>query len=169
MSKVNQKIELLTNVLIIVVAVLLIGILAQKYFLSSSLGLSSSKSLTIGNKVSLPDVDWSKSNKNVLLVLQRGCRFCTESAEFYKNLIQQTQGKNVNIIAVLPQNKVEAEEYLKSLGISGIEIRQSQLDLFQVSGTPTIIIANDKGEISNFWEGQLLPAQEIEVINQLIS
>jgi len=169
MSKVKQKIELTANVLIIVVAVLLIGILAQKYFFSSSSNIPPPKTPAIGNKISLADVDWSKSNQNVLLVLRKGCRYCSESAEFYKNLIQQTQGKNVNIIAVLPQNKVEAEEYLKSLGIAGIEIRQSQLDALEVGGTPTIIIVNDNGEIANFWLGKLLPEKEVEVVNQLTS
>lgn len=167
MSEAKQKIELIANILIIIAAVFLIGLIAQKNFFSESSNTPSSKYPTIGNKIPFDDVDWSKSNKNVFLVLQSGCRFCTESAEFYKRLIQQTQGKNVNIIAVFPQNKTEAEEYLKSLGISGIEVRQSQLNLLQVGGTPTIIIANDKGEISKFWIGKLLPDKEVEVINQL--
>lgn len=167
MSKVNQKIELTANILIIIAAILFIGILAQKYLFSSSISALLAKSPTIGSKISLDDVDWSKSNKNVLLVLQKGCRFCSASAEFYKNLILQTQNSNVNIIAVLPQDKVEAEEYLKSLGILGIEIRQSELDSIQIIGTPTIIIVNNKGEISNFWVGQLLSDKEMEVVNFL--
>lgn len=167
MSKATQKIEQIANILIIIVAVLLIGILSQKYFFSSSVGISTPKSPAIGSKISLKNIDWSKSNKNVLLILQKGCQFCSESAEFYKKLIKQMQGKNVNIIAVLPQNKAEAEEYLNRLGISGIEIIQSNSDSLQVGGTPTIIIANDKGEISSFWVGQLLPDKEAEVISQL--
>lgn len=168
MSQISQKVEFIANILIVIVAILFIGILVQKYILSNFTSSSLPLSPTIGNKVSLPDTNWSKSNKNVLLIMQKGCHFCSESAEFYKNLIQQTQNKNVTIIAVLPQNKVEAEEYLTSLGISGIEIKQISLDSLQVSGTPTIIIANDKGEISNFWIGKLPSDKETEIINQLI-
>src|SRR5262245_60201403 len=107
MSKIYQKIELMVNILIIVVAALLVGILIQKYFFSGSPMVSGIKSPIIGAKVQIADIDWPKSNKNVLLVLSKGCRYCTESAEFYKKLIQQTQGKNVQITAVLPQAKEE--------------------------------------------------------------
>jgi thioredoxin-related protein len=171
MSNAKQKIEVAANILIIVAVVILIGVVAQKYFYSSS---SSSapppyQSPAVGQKISLPDVDFSKSNKNVLLMLQRGCKFCSQSAEFYKTLVQKTQGKNVKIIAVLPQKKEEAEEYLTSLGISGIETREAQIETFQVGGTPTLVIVNDKGEISNVWVGKLQTNEENEVIYKLLS
>ncbi len=170
MDKAKQKIEVIANVLIIVAVVILIGVVGQKYLSSSSSSDAPvHNSPAIGQKILLPDVDFSKSNKNVLLILQRGCKFCSQSAEFYKTLIQKTQGKNVNIIAVLPQEKEEAEEYLKSLGISGIETRQAQIETFQVGGTPTIVIVNDKGEISNVWVGQLQSDKENEVIYKILS
>jgi len=167
MSKIYQKIELMVNILIIVVAALLVGILIQKYFFSGSPMVSGIKSPIIGAKVQIADIDWPKSNKNVLLVLSKGCRYCTESAEFYKKLIQQTQGKNVQITAVLPQAKEEAEKYLSELGIPGVEIRQSQLDSLNVGGTPTIIVADDKGVISDVWIGKLSSNEETEVVNKL--
>jgi thioredoxin-related protein len=167
MSKVYQKIELTANILIIVVAVLLIGLFTQRYFFQNSSASPERKSPTIGNKITSGDFDWSKSSKNVLLVLQKGCKYCSESAEFYKKLIQQSQGKNVKITAVLPQPKEEAEKYLSDLGVAGIETKQSELNSLDVSGTPTIIVTNDKGEISEVWVGKLPPEKESEVIDKI--
>ena len=168
MSKVYQKIELTANILIIVVAVLIAGVFAQRYFFPNTSHSPERKTPTIGNKISDTDFDWSKSGKNVLLVLSKGCKYCAESAGFYKQLIRQTQDKNVKVTAVLPQTKEEAETYLNELGISGIEIKQSSLDSLNVGGTPTIIVADDKGEISDVWMGKLPPEKETEVINKLI-
>lgn len=169
MSKVYQKIELTANILIIVVALLIGGILVQRYFFSAAVPARAAKTPTVGAKISDAKFDWSKSNKNVLLVLQKGCKYCTESAEFYKRLIQSAQDKNVKITAVLPQSKEDAEKYLSDLGVTGIEVKQSALDSLDVSGTPTIIIVNNNGEISNFWIGKLPSDKEEEVLNNLRS
>ena len=102
-----------------------------------------------------------------MLVLSKDCRFCDESVDFYKKLISDTKGKNVNIVAALPQEKKAAEEWINGHGIQGIEVRQSQLNSLDVSGTPTLIILNNKGEVSDFWIGKLSAEKELEVINKL--
>lgn len=168
MSKPYQKIEATANILVIAVALLIIGILAHRHFFSTAPPATPPKSPTLGSRVSLADFDWSKSNKNVLLVLRSGCRFCAESAEFYKKLIEQTKGKNVRVVAVFPQSKEEAEKYLNTLGISGIEIRQTQFSSLDVGGTPTIIVTDDKGEITNVWLGKLSSEKEKEVLARLV-
>lgn len=165
MSKLARKIELTANVLIIAVALLVGGLLIHRYFFSTS--APTPKSPLIGETVQLADFDWSQSNKNVVLVLQKGCHFCAESAEFYKRLIQQAQGKHLVVVAVLPQNGDEAQKYLSSLGISGIQVKQSPLASLHVGGTPTVIIADNKGRITNLWLGKLPPEKETEVLTKL--
>lgn len=84
-------------------------------------------------------------------------------------MIDLSNGKDIAIIAALPQNKEEGEKYLTSLGISGIEVFESALDSLQVRGTPTIILTNADGEILNVWVGKLPIDKEAEVINQIMS
>lgn len=169
MSKIPRKIELTANVLIIAVALLIVGIFAQRHFFPTAPTRVPPKLPAVGDKVALANFDWSKSDKNVLLVLRVGCRFCSESAGFYKNLVQQSNGKNVNVVAVLPQGKEEAEKYLKDLGISGIQVRQSELDPLKVEATPTIIVADHEGKVTNVWLGKLKPEKESEVLARLKS
>lgn len=165
MSKIQNKLEVTANVLIIVVALILGGVLIKKYFFTES--APERKSPVVGQKIADTGIDLAAHQKNVLLVLQKGCKYCTESAAFYKKLIEQTKDKNVLITAVLPQSKEEAEQYIKELGISGIEVRQSKLDPLNVSGTPTIIVTDNQGVISDAWMGKLPPEMESEVIKKL--
>lgn len=167
MNKLSQKLEVAANVLIIVVALVLGGVLVKKYFFTETAQAPERKAPVVGQKITDTGIDLAASPKNVLLVLQKGCKYCSESAAFYKNLIEQTKGKNVHVTAVLPQSKEEAEQYIRELGISGIEVRQSQLDSLNVGGTPTIIVTDNQGVISDTWMGKLPPDKESEVIKKL--
>jgi len=176
MSTIHKRIELAANTLIIVVSFGLLAVLAQKTYFAdaapqppgSARDAGSGPDLPkVGDKVALADFDWSKSERNVLLVLQKGCHFCTDSAGFYRELIRRTKSSGVNVVAVLPQPKEEAEAYLRDLSISGIEVRQSLLDTLLVAGTPTIIVADGKGEITDVWLGKLSAEKEGEVFSRL--
>jgi thioredoxin-related protein len=171
MSKINQKIELIANVLIIVVAILLIGVIAQRYFFSPSTTLNQPARVqpAVGTKINLPDTEWSKQPKTLILALQKGCHFCSESAPFYQRLRESVQDKNVRLVAVLPGVQEESAAYLNELGLPNLEVKQSPLDTLQVSGTPTLILTNDKGEVTHFWVGKLSPEKEKEVLEQLTS
>ncbi|HEY0048756.1 MAG TPA: hypothetical protein VGB68_05690 [Pyrinomonadaceae bacterium] len=171
MSKLSQKVELTANILIIVVAVLLVGVIAQKYFFGSSNDSNAPTRVqpTVGTKINVPEVDLSAQPKTLVLVLQKGCRYCTESAAFYKRLQENTQNKNIKLVAVLPGKIEESAAYLSELGIANMEVKQSPLNNLQTSGTPTLILTNDKGEVTNFWIGKLPAEKEDEVIKQLNS
>jgi hypothetical protein len=167
MSNFKQKIELTANILIIVVAVMLGGVIVQRYFFAPK--KPEPIQPTIGAKINLPEVDFAAQSKNLILVLQKGCHFCTESAPFYKRLLESTQNKNVKLIAVLPGSPEESAAYLNQLGIDNLEIKQSPMDSLQTSGTPTLILTDEKGEITNFWVGKLPAEKENEVISRLNS
>jgi thioredoxin-related protein len=150
--KTLKSIEVVANILIIIVAVVLVVVLGQRYFTPAQPQRPNVPRRTapaVGDNVSLHDIDWSQNRKNVLLVLQEGCRFCTESADFYKTLLKRTKDKGVNVVAVLPQSRDEARKYLDKLQLSDLETKQSALGPLDVSGTPTIIVTDDKGKITN--------------------
>lgn len=176
MGRFQKHIETAANILIVVVAVLCLVVLWQKYFraqpqpqTTEQAGRPAPKVPTVGSTVSGVDVDWSKNKKNVLLVLQVGCRFCSESAEFYKTLMAQTKDKGVSVLAVLPQSKEEARKYLDDLQLSNLDTKQAPMKNLDVSGTPTLIVTDDKGQITNVWVGKLPPEKQTEVLSLLSS
>lgn len=170
MNKFNQRAELAANVLIVVVAVLLIGVIAQKYlFKSPAADPAVRVQPTVGKKVNLADVNFSENPRTVVLALQTTCHFCNESAPFYKRLAEETKGKNIKLVAVFPTNVEDSARHLTELGVTGFEVKQAPISALDASGTPTLIITNEKGEVTNFWIGKLPAEKETEVINQLNS
>lgn len=171
MNKINQRIELVANALIVIVAVMLIGVIAQKYFFSSHDGHDHAARVqpTVGKKLNLTDVNFSEKPRTVLLALQTTCRYCNESADFYKRLVEETKGRNIKLVAVFPTKVEDSSRHLTELGVTGFEVKQSPISALDASGTPTLIITNDKGEVTNFWVGKLPAEKEAEVLNQLKS
>ena len=158
MSKLNQKVELVANILIIVVAIALGVVLIQKYFFSAAVVNQQARvNPAIGSKLNVPDLNFSGQPKTLVLVLQTGCRFCNESAPFYKHIIESTRNKNIKLVAVFPTSIEESRAHLNDLGLTNLEVKRSPLENIQVSGTPTLILTNEKGEILNFWLGKLSP------------
>ena len=166
-SKIHQRIELATNIAIILVAILFGYFLIQKFLFPGQNQPLPRNEIAKGTKISLPDVEWQKNQKTILLVLQKSCKYCTESMPFYKTLISKASEKGVKVIAVLPDPLEESNLYFKENGLEIQDVRQSSLNTVNVSGTPTLMLLNEKGEVSNSWVGKLFPDKEQEVINQL--
>ncbi len=166
-----KKTELLANIAIIIVAVLLGGVLVKRYLLTSDDAFDDRNSVSriaAGTKVTLPEIDWAKSDRTLLLVLSKGCRFCSESAPFYQRLVRDTAGRgDVRLVAVLPQDANEGRKYLDELGVTINEIKQSSLDSLGVGGTPTLILVDREGAVRDSWVGKLPPDKESEVLDRL--
>ena len=177
MNNLAKRIELISNLAIIIVACLLGAVLVKNYLLGGAIGKSvkettarapiSNGGLT-GAKLSMPDVDWAKNGRTLVMVLQSGCHFCTESAPFYQRLAQQrSQQGNIQLVAVLPQKIDDGKKYLDKLGVAVDEVRQASLNSIQVSGTPTLLLVDKSGAVTETWVGKLDSNRETEVLTRL--
>jgi len=177
MNKLAQKIELASHIAIIIVAALISVVLVKNYLLSDSKAKSGASNNTaiarnsgeagiVGKAISLPDTDWKRGDQTLVLVLSTGCNFCTESAPFYKEVIQKRKG-STRLVAVLPQSVEAGRKYLADLGIAVDEVRQAPPSSLGVQGTPTLLLVNKEGVITNSWRGKLPQEKELEVIAHL--
>jgi hypothetical protein len=124
--------------------------------------------LHVGAKLPITGIEWAKNERTLLIALSQGCHFCSASAPFYQRLTKEMSGrKNIGIVAVLPQAVNDARNYLSKLGVSVADIRQVSLDDLGVIGTPTLILVNKEGFVTNSWRGQLPANREDEVLTQL--
>jgi len=166
MDRVYKKVELVANIAIILVAVSLAVVLVKRFVFTPR--NENTVQSNVGTKLSQPDIDWTKSNKNVVLMLSNTCHFCTESAPFYKRLVQeQTQRGTFRLTAVLPQPVSDGQKYLNGLGVEINEIRQLSPGGIRISGTPTILLDNSAGVVTEEWLGKLPPEKENEVLSRL--
>ena len=166
--KLSRKIEVIANIAIIVVAILLGFTLMKSYFWPDSKGAASRSPVNmVGRKLSLPDVDWAKNGRTLVMVLQSKCRYCTESAPFYRELLKkQAAQPNLKLLAVLPDSIDESKAYLASLGVTIDEVRQSSLGSIGVEGTPTLLMVDQSGVVTDAWIGRLDNAGQTEVISR---
>lgn len=118
-----------------------------------------------GTKLPLDGVEWG--DRSVVLALRAGCRYCAQSADFYRTLARQCADSNVRLIAVLPSDVSESREYLERLGVKVNEVRQADLKSLGVLSTPTLLVVGNSGTVSDAWVGLLSPARERDVLSRL--
>jgi peroxiredoxin len=169
MGNLFKRVELLANVSIITLSLLVAVIVVKRFVFPNTLSTAPFAPIQRGTKLSLAGVDWAKSNQSLLLVLSDDCRYCTESAEFYRRLIQErTKQNGPPLIAVLPQEVSKGQAYLNKLGVTVDEVKQASLSTVGVRGTPTLILVDSTGAVKDSWVGKLPPDKEAEVLNRLL-
>lgn len=124
----------------------------------------------VGSPVVLPGVDWARGDRTLVLVLAKGCHFCSESARFYRRLAREVHqaGGGVQLVAALPQDVATGRGYLAGLGVEIPEVRSAPLDSLHVPGTPTLILADHAGRVVDSWVGLLPPEREEEVVERVL-
>jgi thioredoxin-related protein len=169
MTTLYKRAELVANVAIILVAISLVVVLGKRFIFPGQPQSANSPQPNLGAKFSLPDVDWSKSNKNLLLVVSDGCKYCTESAPFYQRLVQaRAQRDGFRLTAILPQPVADGRKYLNGLGVSIDDIKQLSPDAaLRIRGTPTLLLVDSAGVVTGEWVGKLPPEKEAEVLSRL--
>jgi hypothetical protein len=183
-----KKLEVLANIAVIITSVVLCSVLVKKHFFSAAKqeasveaaqakspasNASRRPSIQPGTKISLPGIDWSKSTSTVVLALSTTCHFCSESAPFYQKLqqqkqkLQQQKPNNVRLVAVFPQPVEDSRNYLNRLGVTVSDVVQSSLASVGVSGTPTLLLIDNEGSVTDSWVGRLSDSEVARIIAQI--
>lgn len=184
MDLLSKRIEKCANAAIIVVAVLLGLVLINNHLIErthsdqkelssdstppkqvSGYKTVSSQSFLLGSKLTLPDIEWPRDDQTLVLALSNTCRFCTESATFYQQLIRERG--NVRTIAVLPQAVGESRKYLGGLNVRVDHIKQMTLQSIGVEGTPTLILLDRNGAVLDSWVGKLSSTDQSRVLSRM--
>lgn len=155
------------SIAIIISSIVFTTIVINKYLFTHKRA-SDLPTTPIGKKLDFPDINWEGQDYTVIIALQEGCAFCSESGYFYRQLTQEVSEKNnLAIVAVLPNAVESSREYMKTLGVPINEIRQSPLISIGISSTPTLLIADKTGTVVSGWVGKLSSEKETEVLQIL--
>ena len=182
MKEIYRKLQFLSNIATVVIAILLCAITVKLFFFSTPQDtgvLHKSNTITtsvpsqilpVGRMMPLENINWKENKKTLVLYISTNCHFCDESSPFYKRLVEKyADDKNVKLIAVLPQTVDEAKGHLKGLGVNINDVYNAKLISIGVTATPTLLLVNESGIISDMWKGKLTDDKETEVINKLSS
>ncbi len=163
-----SKLESLANLATIIVSLVLTAVLIRVFLLPQPRPAANltDQHIGINLKQSLPDVDWAKNKRTLVLAVSTQCHFCTESAPFFQR-IQKERPRDLKLLAVLPQAVDEGRKYLDGEGVHVDDVKQATLSSIGVTGTPTMLLVDGKGTVAKAWEGKLQPDQQAVVLAAL--
>lgn len=157
-QRARRLLETSTSVAVLLLAIAGLSSLALNHFLTKPSGLLKpglERGVALGQ---IPTIDYRNSPNTLLIALNTNCIYCQESLPFFKKLVKANESSNhaVRIVGIFP-NKVEAvTTYIKQNGLLMETVSDVDLSRLKISGTPTMILLNSKGEIDDFWVGKIL-------------
>jgi peroxiredoxin len=161
----TKRLEVAVNVALLGAFLMVAALAAQRFW--NGRADSRAAGPEIGKKVSLANVDWSKSDRTLVLAISTTCHFCSESADFYKRLVPAAAGQGIPVIAALPQTTAESHSYLDRLGVNVQGVFQTSLQALGTGATPTVLVIDKNGRVSKAWVGKLGPEAENQVLASL--
>lgn len=162
----------LFNIGIITLAILLAGLAVRRYRVAQLKNRTEVPAyFKAGARFPLEGLDWTRSHQTLVIVWDQSCALCSESAPFYR-LIEEnrTDPSRTRLIVLLGGDPNNATAYMQNLNLSFDEVRTASLrDLkpYGLVGTPTAVLVNDAGVITNIWPGSLTELKQSEVLRAL--
>ena len=154
------------NIAILLVAVVLTALLVKQFFFQPA--QNSDYGIVPDARLNIDGVNWADTERTVLIVLGKECKFCTDSATLYRRLAAGlTSQTNIRLMAVFSKNESDADAYLKQLEIPIREVRYLSLSSLGIKNVPTLAILDRNGVVTDMWVGKLSPLKEAALMSRL--
>ncbi len=165
-SSKTRIIEIVSNVVIILVALIVGVVFLKTYYFTKH--VPSIIRPAIGTALDIGGEDFSSNNNTLIFALQEGCHYCAESAPFYRQIIEQAAHRSdLHLVALLPDNN--RPQYIQDLQLNIGDIKLVKFSTYRIGATPMLMFVNREGKITNIWIGKLEPSIEAEVMAALAS
>lgn len=138
--------------------------------LRSFLPAAENPSLQIGDKLNIDSIEWADASRHVVLMLSTTCSWCARSADWYATISRQLSAADPIHIAVVTGETVEV--MAKWLGDRHIVVDEV-VSLPDPAGagfseTPTVVVVNSAGQVTDAVLGKLDQAQERHLLARVI-
>jgi len=154
------------NIAILVAALALSAVLVKKFFFQAA--QSSDYRIATDARLIINGINWADSERTVLVALAKDCKYCSESALFYRRLAAGlTSQTNSRLIALFSEKESEAEAYLKQLQVPIPEVHYVSLSSLGIKSVPTVVILDRNGVVTDMWVGKLSPLKESALMSKL--
>lgn len=177
MKKAFRAVQFASNIGILVIAVLLTFIAIRLYVSETKQPQDTTNSMRTvakpapenlsGKTVPLDAVNWKNNGATLILYLSTTCRYCNESISFYQRLKKERPEDAPKVVAVFSQAEDEAMKYLDSNKLIVDGLVNGSLRSIGVTGTPTLLLVDENGVVTDSWRGKLSPEKEKEVLAKL--
>ena len=165
-SKVKNALEIATNIAVLLVAVTVLTVFALNFYTKPQPQLR--QGLQRGDTIpQLQGLNYRDASQTLLIALNTRCGYCNESIPFYQQLVQQEFSKPTRIVALFPNSESEVRQFTQQNQLNIDTIADVDFRMFNLIGTPTMILVDDEGAVNDFWLGKLSRDDEHRVIQAL--
>ncbi len=164
------KLGAITNIAIILTLIFFVTITDRREFFKGGGLFAGNKGSLSGAKFPvLTGVRYEGKSTTLLLFASAHCKHCQASSGFYKKLFQTMEKRRSEVQAAVVFPKADGQyDWVNAYGLPQsvvlVQIDQLQLD---ISGTPTIVLVDEKGIVKKSWVGQLNFIEEQQLLNLL--
>lgn len=162
MADLRHAVEVAANVVIVVLGLVITVVIVHNY---SSSGRSRTAAL-IGKVPVVDGVDWTRSKKTLILAVSERCHWCISSVPFYKRL-KQMRRKDVRIVAVMAEPAVTNRDFAADASTFADQVIRMPLIKFGVGSTPTLLLVNSRGLVTDEWVGALDDEAQAKVLDEI--
>jgi rhodanese-related sulfurtransferase len=164
----SRILEWAANTISIVAATVIVAVVVRDYVGEGHRAAASA--IPTGQPVAMRDVMWSNYASTVVIVASVNCKYCSESAPLYRELLKASEGqrsRSVHVLAVFPESEVQVKAYLAARDLQFTDVRFRSLAELHVQATPTVILVDRTGIVRGSWTGVLSSKQEADLFSRL--
>jgi hypothetical protein len=161
--------EKAANVGIVVVSCAIVADIGYRHFVPAPVASSpvAARPAPIEYKVGdtlepIPGLPASPGSRSLLFVVRSTCPYCTQSMDFYQRVVQQTRSDHlpVRLVGVCLEGLDACNAYFKAHNVSMDLTVGVTLGSIKVSGTPTLLLLDERNKVTSVWTGTLAPSRE---------
>ena len=151
-----MKLARLADVVTVLVGLAVLGVLVARIAGPPLQSSSSPLGVKIGTDAG---IDFAVAERTLVMVLQSDCRYCEQSVPFYRSLPRQPRG--VQVVIVAPPGDVEIDAYREIVQPDAVLFVEPTI--LPVTGTPTLLLVDQEGNVEASWRGLLDVTREEDV------
>src|SRR5438046_3040723 len=126
-NNIKANIELGAQIAIAIAVIVVAGVVVRRYLFQPQVNPANLPRINAGERLDVYNVDWKQNSKSLVFFLNKDCHYCTSSAPFYRQLIEEALKRNVKSLAILPNSIEEAQAYLHSIELPIEDVRTGSL------------------------------------------
>ena len=167
-ERLKNTAEIASNIAVVLVAIAVLSFAIAYFWIPSKPKMIGG--LEKGQQFSpVPNLDYKGTEQTLLIALNTDCSYCQESVPLYRKVMDAYPrgNKSLRIVALFPNKIKEVADYLMANALNVESVANVNLDAIHVSGTPTMILVNGRGEVQNFWLGRLGEPESAAFLREL--
>lgn len=157
----KPRLETIANWMIVVTGLVALGTTAHRWLGARSTAAQGPKAVyQPGENVDAgPAVDFSRSNRTLLVSIDTGCPHCASVMPFLKDVARDAQ-ESAQVVVVGLQPVGVLREYLARHSIDGVPTVQLKPGTLRARAVPTMIVVDWKGRFLSSRTGRLNEADQ---------